>query len=155
VIAARDLSQEDKDTYLRLIYEGLNPAQAAHELGSTGTQFRSLRNPLGEHYDEAFARAYTAAITSEAHELARLEHLRDLVWARAEAGDSRMLEKLALVYDPDWATLRHQNLNVNVQMVARMLPHISTAELERALAELEAEKDDDVLEGVVRELPAA
>jgi hypothetical protein len=28
-------------------------------------------------------------------------------------------------------------------MVARMLPHISTAELERALAEIEQEKADD------------
>lgn len=152
LVLAADITQEMKDDYLRLIYEGLNPAQAAKELGSSGTQFRRLRNPLGTHYDEAFTTAYRAAITSEAHEQHRLETIRDLVWERANAGDVRMIEKLALIYDPDWATLRHANLNVNVQMVARMLPHISTAELERALAELEAEKG--TIEGEVRELPA-
>lgn len=144
---AGELTEEDKADYLRLIQEGSNPAQAAHELGTTGTQFRRLRNADSEHYDPDFAAAFKLAITSEAHEQNRLERIRDLVWKRAEAGDARMIEKLALIYDPDWATLRHQNLNVNVQMVARMLPHISTAELERALAELDSEKN-------VIELPA-
>jgi hypothetical protein len=37
-------------------------------------------------------------------------------------------------------------------MVARMLPHIPTAELERALAEIEREKENTV-DGTVRELP--
>lgn len=148
---AKDLTQEDRDEFLRLIYEGYNPAQAALELGSTGTQFRRLRNPLGANYDETFATAYKAAITSEAHELSRLERIRDLVWKKAEKGDTRMIEKLALIYDPDWSTLRHQNLNVNIQTVARILPHISTAELERALTELE--REDVVDAEVVGELP--
>lgn len=138
---ARDIDAEDKADYLRLILEGLNPAQAAHELGSTGTQFRRIRNEQSEWFDSEFAEAYRQAITSEAHERSRLERIRDLVWRQAEKGDARMIEKLALIYDPDWATLRHQNLNVNVQMVARMLPYISTAELERALVEIEQEKN--------------
>jgi hypothetical protein len=152
VIEASDITQEHKDDFIRLIYEGLNPAQAAEAVGSTGTQFRRLRNPAGEHYDEAHAAAFKLAITSEGHEVARLERIRDLVWKRAEGGDSRMIEKLALIYDPDWRELRHQNLNVNVGIIARMLPHISTAELERALAEME--DDHPVLEAP-RALPAA
>lgn len=151
MIEASDITQEMKDDYLRLILEGHNPSVAAHELGSTGTQFRRLRNPSGEHYDEAFTLAFKAAITSEQHEASRLEHIRDLVWRKAEAGDVKMIEKLALIYDPDWRELRHQNLNVNVNMIARMLPHISTAELERALAEMESDKS---IEGKLRELPA-
>lgn len=150
MIEASDITQEMKDDYVRLILEGLNPAQAAEALGSTGTQFRRLRNPNGAHYDEAHATAFKTAITSEAHETARLERIRDLVWQKAESGDSKMIEKLALIYDPDWRELRHQNLNVNVSMVARMLPHISTAELERALAEIEQEKAGEA----PRELPA-
>jgi hypothetical protein len=143
---AGDISAEDKADFLKAIYEGQNRQQAAEQLDSTGTQYRRLCNPTSEHYDPAFAEAYKLAITSETHEEGRLEEIRDLVWQRAREGDTRMIEKLALIYDPDWATLRHQNLNVNVQMVARMLPHISTAELERALAELDAEKGPPLIE---------
>lgn len=151
IIQAGDLTPENKQDYLRLIHEGMNPAEAARHVGSTGTQFRRLLNPIGTHYDFDFAVAYRDAMLSEAHEKNRLEIIRDLVWEKARNGDTRMIEKLALIYDPDWATLRHQNFNLNVNMVARMLPHISTAELERALAELEAEKN--VVEGEVRQLP--
>jgi hypothetical protein len=140
---AGDITAEDKADFLKAIYEGQNRQQAAEQLDSTGTQFRRLCNPTSEHYDAEFAQAYTVSITSESHEQGRLEEIRDLVWERARGGDTRMIEKLALIYDPDWRELRHQNLNVNVQMVARMLPHISTAELERALAELEAEKSGE------------
>ncbi len=140
---AGDLSSEDKADFIQAIREGQNRQQAAEQLDSTGTQFRRLCNPSSVHFDPAFAEAYTQAITSETHEQGRLEEIRDLVWDRARKGDTKMIEKLALIYDPDWSSLRHQNFNVNVQMVARMLPHISTAELERALAELEAEKADD------------
>jgi hypothetical protein len=143
---ADELTAEDKADFLKAIYEGQNRQQAAEQLDSTGTQFRRLCNPISEHYDPEFADAYKLAITSEAHEQGRLEEVRDLVWQRARAGDTRMIEKLAMIYDPDWATLRHQNLNVNVQMVARMLPHISTAELERALAELESDKGPPLIE---------
>ena len=140
---AGELTAEDKADFIQAIYEGQNRQQAAEQLGSSGTQFRRLCNPSSVHHDAAFAEAYTQAITSDTHEQGRLEEIRDLVWKRARDGDTRMIEKLALIYDPDWSTLRHQNFNVNVQMVARMLPHISTAELERALAEIEQEKADD------------
>lgn len=141
---AWELTPDDKVSFLELIYEGADPAKAARELDTTGTQFRRLRNPISEHYDKDFEAAFRAAVTSEQHEQRRLERIRELVWDRAEKGDARMIEKLALIYDPDWQTLRHANLNVNVQMVARMLPHISTAVLERALAELDQEKNDIV-----------
>jgi len=151
-IQAKNITEEMKADFLRLVYEGCNRHQAAVQKGSTGTQFARLMNPMGIHYDPDLTAEYTKAITSEAHERNRLERIRDLVWSEAEAGNSKMIEKLALIYDPDWASLRHQNLNVNVQMVARMLPHIPTAELERALAEIEREKENTV-DGTVRELP--
>lgn len=144
---ADELSAEDKADFIQAIYEGQNRHQAAEQLDSSGTQFRRLCNPASIHYDPEFSAAYQVAVTSESHEAGRLEEIRDLVWKRARGGDTKMIEKLALIYDPDWASLRHQNFNVNVQMVARMLPHISTAELERALAELEQEnKPDNVIE---------
>ncbi len=137
---AGDITAEDKADFLKAIYEGENRKHAAEQLDSTGTQFRKFLNPTSEHYDEAFATAYTVAVTSESHEQGRLEEIRDLQWDRARAGDTRMIEKLSLIYDPDWRELRHQNLNVNVQLAARMLPHIPTVEIERALAALDAEK---------------
>jgi hypothetical protein len=143
---AGDITAEDKADFLVAIYEGQNRQQAAEQLDSTGTQFRRLCNPTSEHYDAKFADAYRLAITSESHEHGRLEEIRDLVWDRARNGDTRMIEKLAMIYDPDWATIRHQNLNLNVNLLARMMPHFSTAELERAYAELEAEKPHPVIE---------
>ncbi len=143
---AGDITAEDKADFLKAIYEGQNRQQAAEQLDTTGTQFRRLCNPTSEHYDGDFADAYRVAITSESHETGRLEEIRDLVWERARSGDTRMIEKLAMIYDPDWASIRHQNLNVNVNLLARMMPHISTAELERAYAELEGEKPLKVIE---------
>jgi hypothetical protein len=140
---AGDITAEDKADFLKAVYEGQNRQQAAEQLDSTGTQFRRLCNPTSEHYDASFADAYRVAITSESHEQGRLEEIRDLVWDKARGGDTRMIEKLAMIYDPDWASIRNQNLNVNVNLLARMMPHISTAELERAYAELEAEKGAD------------
>src|SRR6185369_12014267 len=122
------------------LYEGHKPDAAAREIGSTATQFRRLRNPAGEHYDPQFAADYKAAITSEEHRSNFLERVRDAVWKRAEAGDARLLEKLSLIYDPDWEPLKHSNLRLDVNLVARVLPYLSADELERAIAAAEAEQ---------------
>lgn len=146
---ARDIDAADKEEFLRLICEGMSPDRAARELGSTGTAFRRLRNPLGVHYDERFAEAFNVAIHSDAHEQGRLERIRDMQWAKAEAGDTKMIEKLSLIYDPDWRELRHQNLNVNMSVIARALPGLSTEQLEQALAhveEIEASGNGKLLE---------
>lgn len=140
MLHAYELTDAMKAEFVALIREGHKPDSAARQIGSTGTQFRRLRNPDSEHYDADFAKAYKDAITSEEHRSSHLERIRDAVWHAAENGNARILEKLSLIYDPDWEPLKNANLNVNVQMIARVLPYLSTDELERAIAQAEAEQ---------------
>jgi hypothetical protein len=150
---AWEITQDDKDEFLRLIYEGRPPHLAARDIGTTSTRIKRLRNPLGKHYDQAFSEAYLLAINSDDHEGGRLEHLRDLQWQKAEAGDSKMIEKLSLVYDPAWRDLRHQNLRLDVNLAARLLPNVPLDVLERALEMMDAE-EKELVDGKVLQLPS-
>ncbi len=131
---AGDLTAEDKVDFLEAIYDGYNRKQAAEQLDSRGTQFRKLCNPVSVHYDAAFAKAYETAINSQEHIDGELELIRDLQWKQMEKGDSTMIQKMSLIKDPAWAPLRHQNLNVNVQMMASLLPGLSRDQLDEARA---------------------
>jgi len=138
-----ELGDEHKRLFLELIREGYDPAVAAHEAGSSATRFRRLRHPGGAHYDPDFAQAYEEAMRSPDRERNRLELVRELVWEAARAGNTRIIEKLALIYDPDWEPLRHANLRVDVRILARMLPGLSDEELERAIR---AQEEQQALE---------
>jgi hypothetical protein len=150
---AWEITQDDKDEFLRLLYEGRPRHLAARDIGTTATRIKRLCNPLAEHYDEAFAKAYILALNSDEHEGGRLEHLRDLQWQKAEAGDSKMIEKLSLVYDPAWRDLRHQNLRLDVNLAARLLPNVPLDVLERALEMMDAE-EKELAETNVLQLPS-
>ncbi len=133
---AYELTAEDKAEYLDHIRDGLNPQEAAEQCDSTGTQFkRHWNNPDSQYYDPAFAQAFKDAYFGEAHAAGRLDEIRGMQWKKAREGDSRMIEKLSLVYDPAWKELRHQNLNVNVEMIARMMPGFTLEQVEAAYAE--------------------
>jgi hypothetical protein len=139
-IRAVQITQELKDQFLALIYEGRRPEDAARELGSTATQFKRLRNPHGLNYDETFAAHYKVAISSSEHREGFLEELRTVIWEEARRGNARLLEKLAFIYDPDWEPLRSTNFNMNVQLVARVLPYLSDDELQKAISAAEADR---------------
>lgn len=139
MLFAYELTVEHKAEFLRLIYEGYRADDAAKEVGTSATQFRRLRNPTGEHHDPDFTKAYKEAATSDENRQNFLERIREAVWKAASGGNARLLEKLSLIYDPDWEPLKHQNFHMNVELVARVLPYLSAEELERAIAAAEAE----------------
>ena len=143
---AGDITAEDKVDFLEAIYDGYNRKQAAEMLDSKGTQFRKLCNPVSVHYDAAFAAAYETAISSETHAEGRLEMIRDLQWKQMQKGDSTMIQKMSLIYDPAWAPLRHQNLNVNVQMLASIFPELTRDQLEQRREALLERKQQRVIE---------
>jgi hypothetical protein len=140
-IPAAKLTQEMKDQFLALIYEGKRPEDAAREIGSTATQFKRLRNPRGHCFDEGFAMAYRIAVNSPEHREGFLEDLRAAIWDEAKRGNARLLEKLAFIYDPDWEPLRSTNFNMNVQLVARVLPYLSNEELQKAIEAAEQARE--------------
>ncbi len=129
---AGDITDQDKDDFLELVYDGHNRKTAAEQLGFTGSMFRKLSNPVSEHYDPVFAQHYDRAIESEQHAKGELEMIRDFQWTQMQKGDSQMIQKMSLVKDPVWAPLRHQNLNLNVNMLARLVPELPTEQIEQA-----------------------
>lgn len=130
-----ELTPEHKHEFVNLIREGHRPDSAAEQIGSTATQFRRLRNPQGAHYDPEFTQAYHDALASNEHQANFLELIRDAVWNAAKNGNSRLLEKLSLVYDPHWEPLRHQNLQVdmNIRGLIMRLPTMTDEELVQAI----------------------
>ncbi len=143
---AGDITAEDKADFLDLIYDGFNRKEAAEQLDSKGTQFRRLCRPGAEHYDPAFAAAYETAINSQEHIDGELDLIRGLQWKQMEKGDSVMIQKMSLIKDPAWAPLRHQNLNVNVQMLASIFPELTRDQLEQRREALLERKQQRVIE---------
>jgi hypothetical protein len=143
---AHEITAEEREEFLSLIYEGFRPDQAAKELGSTGTQFRKFASARSQYHDPEFAEKLREALASDEHQRAYLERIRDARANLVDQGNVRMIEKESYAHDPLWATLRHQNLNVNVDILARTLPGLSLDELERIREALEKEKEPETID---------
>lgn len=139
---AYEIDADDKAEFVNLIYEGFRCHEAAKQLGSTGTQFRRVRNPRSESYDADFAKAVEEALASDEHQRNYLERIRDARDMLIEDGNVKMIEKESYAHDPLWATMRHQNFNVNIDILARTLPGLSREQLE-AIAEAERKRIED------------
>jgi hypothetical protein len=154
---AGQISTAEKAEFLQLIGQGLDRAEAARKLGYVGRHFRALCSPQSPFYDEEFARSYGESIGSLEHAQHRLERLRSEAYRRALTDSDRLLEKLLMVYDPDWETLRthRQDINVNIHaFVQQHFKQLPTDRLEQILSWIE-ETDHNTIEGVARELPLA
>ncbi len=154
MILAADITDEMKDDYIELILNGYKPDVAASQLGSTGHQFRKHRREASQWYDPEFAQRFADAIVSDEHATAFLERIRGKIAHLAlEEGNVRLLEKLSMVYDPAWESLRNPNFNVNVNvLLEQAAPGLTRAELERLReALLEAQKQKELESGDVIE----
>lgn len=154
---AGDINTSEKIEFLRLIEQGLDRSEAARKLGYVGRHFRALCSPQSPFYDEEFARSYGESIGSLEHAQHRLERLRAEAYRRALTDSDRLLEKLLMVYDPDWEILRthRQDINVNIQaFVQQHFKQLPTDRLEQILAWIE-ENEQNTIEGTAHELPPA
>jgi hypothetical protein len=157
-LAAKDITPELKAEFLEMILDGYKPDVAATLLGSTGTAFRKHRSTNSQYYDEEFAHAFADAIASDEHGTAFLERLRGKISELAlEDGNVRLLEKLSMIYDPAWESLRNPDVNVNVNVLLQQAaPALSRDELERLREALvEAKKRAEIESGEVIDMPAA
>jgi hypothetical protein len=138
VLYAFEIGPDEKETFLEYLRQGLRPNQAAKEAGSTGTQFRRLRRPGGEHFDAEFADAWNTIIASGDHRRELEDRVRDMVWDSAEDGNWAARWKLALTYLPEFEWAKSASLNVNMQMqvLTQALPALTMEELERVQAAL-------------------
>lgn len=146
-----DISEAEKYQFLHSIRGGLNPSEAAHALGYKGRHFRSIRSPKSMFYDEDFTREYGQAISSVEYEHNRLERLRAAAQSRALSGSDRLLEKLLMVYDPDWAVLREKSTEVNVNVRHFIETHFRSLPTEK-LEEILALMDENTVDAEVLEI---
>lgn len=127
-----ELTDEDKDAYLDLIRDGLDPGSAAQQVGSTGHQFRKLRTPESQWYEPGFAMQVDTALNDKNRRRNQAERADQPFWAAVDRGEKWAVEKAQLIYNPDWEPLRHHNLRVtgSIEHTARLLlPHMTTDEV--------------------------
>lgn len=142
LILAKDITEEMKAEYVALIRDGLAVDEAARQLGSTGSQFKRLRNG-GYWHDEEFAHQVAAALASEERKAGELERLEQAFWTKVEEGHWPAIEKGLYAKHPDWEKMRHSNLNVTGQIhhaVRMALPHLSDDAVDEAVAKLEEKR---------------
>ena len=152
---AGDISEGEKLEFIQLVRQGLNRQEAAHTLDLTPRLFRSLCSPHSPFYDEDFARSYGDAIGSLEYEQHRLERLRAEAQRRALLDSDRLLEKLLMVYDPDWQKLREKETKITVDIVVqRVFNKLPTDKMEQLVAWLEELEQANVIEGEIAEIEA-
>jgi hypothetical protein len=150
---AHEIDEDDLEAFVQLIYEGMRPDQAARELDTTGSVIRKFRSERSQWFDAVFAAQVSEALASDQHQQNYLERIRDARAKLVEDGNARMIEKESYAHDPLWATMRHQNFNVNVDILARTLPGLSLDELERIRAALDREEAQTIDVPPLRALP--
>lgn len=150
-----DITEQEKALFLQNIYQGLNRQECARALGYKGKHFRALCSPQSPFYDEDFKVKYDEAIGSFEHAESRLERLRSEAQRRALIDSDRLLEKLLMVHDPDWAVLRERKTESNVNiavLVQQQLKSLPTESLQQILALIES---GETIDGEALELPPA
>lgn len=138
------ITAEMMEQYLDAVREGFNPQEAAEQAGQTATQFRAIRSPKSKYYDEDFAAQFREAYKSTEYEESRLERIRCEILRRALRDSDRLLEKLAVVYDPDWAFMRHKSVEITGSLdtfVQQHFGHLSSAQLQQIVEWAEGPKE--------------
>lgn len=138
------ITEEVKERFLDLIAQGYTRPEAAAALDTSARQLRALCNPASHRYDENFHRCYQQ-ITAKGgeHEHALAERLESAAVERGLRSSDRLLEKLLVVYHPEWKVHRPQGmpqLNVNIDEVKMLFQSMSDETLQRVIAELESKE---------------
>lgn len=133
------ITEDLKDKFLDLIASGYTRPEAAAALDASARQFRSLCNPQSHRYDDKFAKAYAKLTEKDGeHHAAMVERLRTATLERALRSSDRLLEKMNVIYDPEWAVHKPQSMQINFKV----------DEMKAVFAEL----SDDTLQALVTEL---
>lgn len=148
-----DITEAEKVEFLQGIRHGLDRQESARTLGYKARCFRALCSPQSHFYDEEFARSYGEAIGSLEHEQFRLERLRSEAFRRAMTDSDKLLEKLLMVYDPEWQKLRERDVNVNVHTVIENYFRSLPSDKLQQILDWYEESQGEIVDGQVLELP--
>jgi len=152
------ISEEQKLDFLDYVRQGYPRNLAAENVGSKGSRFRALCRPGAPNYDERFAGIYNQIMESGEFEDNRLEMLRATAFKRAILEDTRLLISLLQIHDPEWAPLRPNRVDVNVNLravVQQHFGHLSAEGIRTVLALLERNDEENIIEAIPRELEEA
>lgn len=153
---AADITEQEKVEFLQLLRQGYNRQEIAEYLGYRARPWRAICSPASPNYDETFANAFAEAKGSPEARLNFLERLRSETTRRAMMDSDRLLEKLMLVHDPEWAVLREKNLSVNIHAILEQRFKDLPTDLLKQLYEAMKDGDDEVIEAAdFKELPPA
>lgn len=112
--AYEEITDDLKERFLDLVANGYTRPEAASALGANARQLRSCCNPKSHRYDDQFAKEYARLTEKDGeHHAAYVERLRAATLERALRSSDRMLEKLNVIHDPDWAVHKPQSMQIN------------------------------------------
>jgi hypothetical protein len=142
--AVFDITDEDLLDFVDLIREGLDPAEAAARIGTTGSVMRKFRSEASQWYDDLHARDFREAMEDPERRERQLERLRAAKWREIDRGNTTLIVKESLARDPDWEPLRHTNFRIegHIDVEHRLAEKYTKKELEemerQRLGELKA-----------------
>lgn len=140
-----ELDDDLKARFLDLVAQGYTRPEAAAALDGNARQYRALCNPASPNYDDKFAKAYAEITEPDGeHHTGLVERLRTATLERALRNSDRLLEKVNIIHDPDWAVHKPQSMQINfnideIRQEFRQLPDGDLeAYIEKKQRELEA-----------------
>jgi hypothetical protein len=139
------ITDDLKEKFLDLIASGYTRPEAASALDASSRQFRSLCNPQSHRYDEDFHRQYQKLTEKGGeHQGALVERLQTAAVERGLRSSDRLLEKLLVLYHPDWEIHRPQamQLNFKVDEMKVLFAGLSDDTLQQMVSELEQKQGE-------------
>ena len=130
----RTFTKAECDEFLRHVSDGLNRSEAARQISSTGSAFRTLCRR-----DPEFQARYEKALDEGKQGVE--DKVRDAIWRRALAGKTQGSDRLLLVLGeahlPEFGFRRQRKLTLAGSLEVTQIDAID-AEIRRLLGELEA-----------------
>lgn len=144
------ITDDLKEKFLDLVASGYTRPEAAAALDASPRQFRSLCNPQSHRYDEDFHRRYAKLTERDGeHHAALVERLRAATLERGLRSSDRLLEKLNVIYDPDWEVHKPQAMQMNfkVDEMKVLFAGLSDDTLQKMVFELEQKQQGELGSG--------
>ena len=142
--AYEEITDDLKERFLDLVANGYTRPEAASALGASARQLRACCNPQSHRYDNAFAKEYARLTEKDGeHHAAYVERLRAATLERALRSSDRMLEKLNIIHDPDWAVHKPQamQINFNIDEIRAEFAQLPDEALQAYVAQLQRQKE--------------
>lgn len=139
-----EITDDLKERFLDLVANGYTRPEAAKALGANPRQLRACCSPQSHRYDDKFAKAYAKITEPDGeHHTGLVERLRDATLERALRSSDRLLEKVNIIHDPEWAVHKPQamQINFNIDEIRAEFAQLPDDALQAYVAQLQKQKE--------------